>query len=120
MAGIDYTVPDNLTGMIQAGSTEDSLTISIVDNDDSDGNKIFTVRLKTLNNAVFASGTTLDATVTVLDDEFPTLSFKTTEFNPAEEIMDGEFEVEVEISMVAREIVTFDIELGGGTATKRF
>ena len=117
-AGEDYTVPDDLSGMIQAGSTEDSLTIPVINDTDNEGNEIFTIRLKDLNGAEFTSGTMLDSTVTIMDDEDPELSFKTTDFNPNEEISGGEFEVEVELTGETDTNVTFDIALGGGTAIK--
>ena len=117
-AGSDYTTPSDLSGTIQAGMTADSLTITITDDGDNEGNETFTVRLKSLNGAVFASGTTLDATVTIEDDEDPELSFKTTTFKPGEEISGGMFEVVVELSGATDSEVTFDIALGGGTATK--
>ena len=115
----DYSViPSALMGMISAGSTEDSLTITITNDFDIEGNETFKVRLKSLSGAVFASGDTLDATVTIVDDEIPELSFKTSEFNPVEEISGGKFEVEVELSNTTTEVVTFNIALGGGTAIK--
>ena len=115
IVGTDYTLPSNLTGMIQTGSTEDSITIAIMDDSANDGNKSFIVRLKTLSGAVFASGDTLDATITIEDDEDPVLSFKTTEFTPSEEITGGKFEVVVEIPDARDENVTFDIAVGGGS-----
>ena len=114
----DYSIPSNLAGMIPIGMTEDSLTISIPDDDDNEGNETFTVRIKSLSGAVFASGTMLDIVVTITDDEEPELLFKTTEFSPREDIMDAEFEVEVMLTGATDEIVTFDIALGGGTAIK--
>ena len=56
----------------------------------------------------------LDTIVTITDDEDPILSFKTTKFNPEEEITGGKFEVKVELSGVSDEIVTFNLTLGGG------
>ena len=88
-SGVDYTVPSNLSGMIQTGSTDDSLAISITNDNENEGNETFTVRLKSLTGAVFESGTMLDTIVTIDDDEDPELSFKTTQFNPGEELQGG-------------------------------
>ncbi len=113
----DYTVPSNLAGVIPEGSTSNSITIKIKDNAIVEDNESFIVRLKELNGAKFASGTTLDATVTIVDDDEPALSFRTTNFATNENV--GIFEVEVQIANASDVKVTFNIALGGGTATNR-
>ena len=67
------------------------------------------VRLKELRGARFASGTTLDATVTIVDDDEPVLSFRTSNFETNENV--GVFDVEVQISNLADVNVTFDFLL---------
>ena len=116
--GNDYTVPEDLSGMIQVGSTKNSLTIPIIDDADNEGNETFIVRLKDLNGAEFATGNTLDTSVTITDDEDPTLLIKTTDFNPSEAVSGGEFEIEVELTGATDETVVFDITLSNGTAFK--
>ena len=111
----DYTVPSNLAGVISKNSTSNSITIKIKDNAIVEDNESFIVRLKELNGAKFASGTTLDATVTIVDDDELVLSFRTTNFETNENV--GDFEVEVQITNLTDVNVTFDFALSGGTAT---
>ena len=111
--------PSDLSGEIQIGSKSDSITITITNDDENEGNESFKVKLKSLTGAVFAGGATeIETTVTIEDDEDPELSFKTTEFNPAEDIQRGMFEVVVELSGATDSLVSFDIALSDGTATK--
>ena len=60
----------------------------------------------------------LDLSVTIIDNEDPTLLFKTSEFNPTEVISGGMFEIEVELTGQTDETVIFDIALSDGTAIK--
>ena len=64
----DYSVDSGaLSGIIQAGMTEDSLTITITNDEENEGNETFKVRLKGLSGAVFAGGgMTHDVDVTIL------------------------------------------------------
>ena len=112
----DYIIPSNLAGVISKNGSSNSITIKIKDDAIVEDNESFIVRLKELNGAKFESGTTLDATVTIVDDDEPVLSFKTTNFETFENV--GDFSVEIQINSVADVKVTFDIALGGGTATK--
>ena len=114
----DYTVPSELSGEIVLGSTDDMISIPIINDQDAEGNEIFVVRLTNLSGAVFTNGaTSLDAVVTIEDDDAPELTITTTEFEPPEEIEGGEFTIGLELASTTDIKVTFDITLSGGTAT---
>ena len=117
-AGEDYTIPDDLTGEIITGSSEDSITIPIIDDMNVESIESFTVRLSKLSGAIFASGFSLDVVVTIVENDFPELSFKTTDFEPREDLAGGAFNVELQIDNPSSVTVTFDITLDGGTAIK--
>ena len=74
--GTDFV--DNGTGFVSITANTKSIPISIqIKGDDlNEGNETFKVRVKTpSSNAVFADGVlTLEATITITDDESPTLS----------------------------------------------
>ena len=112
----DYNIPSNLAGVISKNGRSNSITILINNDTRAEGNESFIVRLKELNGANFASGTTLDANVTIVDDEALVLSFKTTNFETNESIGESGFNVEIQITNVSSVKVTFDISLNGGTA----
>ena len=114
----DYTVPSELSGEIELGSTDDMISIPIINDQDAEGNENFVVRLTNLSGAVFTNGaTTLDADVTIEDDDAPELTITTTEFEPPEEIEGGEFAIGLELASTTDIKVTFDLTLSGGTAT---
>ena len=114
----DYTVPSELSGEIVLGSTDDMISIPIINDQDAEGNEIFIVRLTNLSGAVFTNGaTSLDAVVTIEDDDAPELTITTTEFEPPEEIEGGVFTIGLELASTTDNKVTFDITLSGGTAT---
>ena len=101
----DYIIPSNLAGVISKYGSSNSITIKIENDARVEDNESFVVRLKELNGARFASGTTLDATITIVDDDEPVLSFRTTNFETFENV--GDFSVEVQITNVADVNVTF-------------
>ena len=93
--------------------------ISITINQDSlnEGNERFTVTLRQTNNATFPnSASILIATVTIVDDDAPTLSFQTTNFSVNEG--NTTFNVNVVLSEATTNPVSFAVELGGGTAAR--
>ena len=57
-------------------------------------------------------------TIYIIDNDAPTLDFKTTNFNVSEGVSGGKFDVEVELSESPTNAVTFEVELNDGTALK--
>ena len=110
---VEVTTPALLNFPINQTYAEFTITI----NQDAidEGNETFTITLSEATNANFAnSATTISATATIIDDDSPTLSFKTTDFTPDEE--GGNFDVVVELSRNPTNSVTFDVALTDGTA----
>ena len=90
---------------------------------DNEGNETFKVKLEQANNAVFTnSASSIEKTFTIIDDDAPTLSFKTTNFETTESDTSTApfptFDIIVQLSEATTNPVTFDIDLIDGTATK--
>ena len=117
LAGSDFIAQNNRTHTIPALTTADSFTIPIVDDEIYEANESFTVTLSSPSVAVFdGSATNIVVTITITDDDLPTLSFESADFSPTEEV--GNFVVDVMLSSPAKESISFDVAVGGGTATK--
>ena len=75
----------------------------------------FSLALSQANNVTFPdSANSLTTSVTIIDDDAPTLSFITTDFNASEAV--GNFEVEVQLSETPNNPVTFRVDTGALTA----
>ena len=113
----DFVAGTNQFFNFPAGKDFAEFTITINDDTINEPDEMFMIELREPINAAFAnSATSIPTTITITDDDLPTLAFKTQSFNPPEE--GGNFSVEVELLGTVREEVTFDITLGGGTASK--
>ena len=116
-ANADFFTLTNQPLNFAPGETTKDITITINQDSINEGNESFTVTFRQANNASFPdSASILIATVTIVDDDASTLSFKTTNFNVAEG--NTTLNVEVELSAATPNTVTFDVELSGGTATR--
>ena len=113
----DFVAITDQTLRFPAGKSYAEFTITINQDTLNETNENFSIILDLPSNASFASNVnSISATATILDDEFPTLTFKTTEFKPTEE--GGNFDVVVELLGPMKQAASFDVALGGGTATK--
>ena len=114
-ANADFVALTNQPFTFAPGETSKTISITINQDSLSEGYETFNLTLSQANNVSFAeSASSLSATITILDDDVPTLSFKTTEFNAPEGI--GNFPVEVLLSETPSNPVTFRVGTGSETA----
>ena len=122
----DPTKTTPTRGMIVAGS--DSFTIPVVIKQDTnnEGNQTFDVTLSNIRKAVF-TGTPaeLTQTITIEDDEEPTMSLAKTEISVAEDVNGGEIELIFELTGLYTDStgnadldITYSIETTGTEATE--
>ena len=101
------------------GETQATFDIEIKKDDENEGNETFKVTLNEAANGAFeASATSIEKTITIIDNDSPTLSFKTSNFKHDETDSNTTFEVVVELSESTTNPVAFDIALTDGTTTK--
>ena len=116
-ANADFFALTNQPLNFAPGETTKDISITVNQDSLNEGNERFTVTLRQANNASFPnSASILIATVTIIDDDASSLSFKTTNFSVREG--NTTFNVEVELSAATSNAVTFDVELSGGSATR--
>ena len=116
-SNLDFISLTNQPLNFAAGETSKDISITINQDTLNEGNESFTVTLRQAINATFPnSASILIATVTIVDDDSPTLSFKTTNFTVNES--NTTLNVEVELSAPTTNTVSFDAVLGGGTASR--
>ena len=112
-AGLDFTVISNGTISIPANQTSVPINIKIKGDDLDEGNETFKVRVAIPpTNAVFADGiSVLEATVTIIDDESPTLSIDTTSLTISESA--GTTQIELNLSGPTNEdiVVTYSTSI---------
>ena len=117
--GEDYTFKQGVL-RFRPGVTEQTFTIPILDDTANEGNESFNIQFRvSIGNAVFSDGeSTFTRSVTINDDEDPTLSIANTEFNVYEDVSSGKYELELYLSG-ARNTgnVSLDFAVNGGTAT---
>ena len=117
--GEDYTESADRTIRISAGETTKKLSIPITDDSSNEGNETFTLTLSNLSGAVFASEVgSISETITIVDDEIPTLTFTTTNFIVNEDIGSSGFTVNVKLSGPTNKNVTFDYGMTDVSTTK--
>ena len=115
----DYTQPTNRRRSIAAGDTTDSFTIPILNDEMVEGTETFDLIVRITAGAVFATGQTeKTVTISIFDDELPTLSFKTTEFSIDENDSENEIEVEVMLSVASHQNISFIYDLSDISTTK--
>ena len=115
----DYMQPSYRSKTISMGSTTSSITIPIVDDDDVEGTETFDLVVTIASGAKFDGDQSIATkTITILDNEKPTLSFKTTQFSVDEDISEEKIEVEVMLSVITHQDVTFNYSIADVTATK--
>ena len=115
--GITNASPETET--IAIGDTSVTLRIPIIEDLDAEGNQDFKVKITDASNSVFPeSAGFIEATVTIIDNEVPTLTVAESTRSVAENVPNGRFQVTFELSYDAIEIVTFNYRLEGITAIK--
>ena len=116
-------------GMIAAGATEFTIPVVIKDDTDFEGNQTFDVTLSNIRKAVFTgspSPAELTQTITIVDNEEPTLSLAETEISVEEDVNGGEIELTFELTGLyvnstgdnASLDITYSIETTGPEATE--
>ena len=80
--------------------------------------KLSTLTLSDLSGAIFAEGSNLPKTITIVDNDSIFLSFLTTNFTVAEDVGSNGFVVNVQLSEASDLEVTFDFALENSSATK--
>ena len=82
--------------------------------------KTFSLTLSELRGAKFSDDeSTISESVTIVDNELPTLMITTTDFTVNEDIGTTGFEVNVQLSGPTSQSVTFDYEMMDGSALER-
>ena len=120
----DYTEEEDeddrqVTISAESGVLTTSFSIPILNDSNNEGNESFDLVLSELSGAVFSNGkSTITKTITIHDDEPPTLSIATTNLNVLEDVGSDGFVVEFKLSGATDENVTFDYALSNGTAMK--
>ena len=122
MVGTDYTQPISRSIAIPEGSIIATFTIPILDdatNPIVEGNEDFTMIMNIRSGAKFDNGSTSKTyTITIFDNELPTLSFPTTAISAVENVDAAEITASVNLSVVTHQDVTFEYGMTDGTATK--
>ena len=111
--------PSYRSKTILMGSTNRvQLLIPIVDDDDVEGTETFDLVVTIASGAKFDGDQTvlLLRSITILDNEKPTLSFKTTQFSVDEDTSEEKIEVEVMLSVITHQDVTFNYSLADVTS----
>ena len=114
----DYTgvtSASNTTRTIAAGGTSYRIQIPIIDDGLHEGNHEFKVRITDLTSQIFGeTATPIEITVTIVDNETPTLSLANTSFEVDED--DGNFVANFQLSGVGRSDVRITYSLMDGSA----
>ena len=97
--GTDYTVPDVLTGTVSMGATTGQVMIPITNDEMNEGNEEFTLAITGLTGALFVDkSTTFSETITIVDDETPTISFAESSYEVVENVGGGMADIVVNLS----------------------
>ena len=115
----DFSDPGRLMETITIGTTSGMITIPITDDDENEGNEEFTLAISALVGAVFSDGTDSHSqAITIIDDEEPTLMLSNSSFEVAENINEGNFVVNFQLSGETDSDVTLTYTLMDDTTTK--
>ena len=113
-AGADYTAFDEMV-TFAVGNLTQTVSVPILNDVNAEGAETFTVSLGTLPTGV-AMGDTASATVTIIDDDAPTVSFTTGAVSAAEG--DGTVDISVRLSDTPPPGgLTIPVATANGTAT---
>ena len=124
-AGLDFVDITNGNVSILQNTTSIPITVQIEGDDLSEGDETFKIIVSTRpNNAYFYRGTNeLEATVTIYDDEPILLSAATTNFNVPEDVVDGNFVIDLQLTSAVAYTnsvttsVSYETTVSSGTAT---
>ena len=117
--GTDYTQPISRRISISEGETDATISIPITDDATAEGNERFNITLNISSGAKFDNGlTTKTETITIHDNDIPTLSFQTASISAVENADAEKINVSVNLTTTTHQDVTFDFDMSGGTATK--
>ena len=104
---------------IAVGETSKSFSIPILDDSEAEGTKSFDITVTITAGAKFmGGGTTKTETISIHDNEPPTLSLPTSAITVAENVESGKVDVNVTLSIGSYHDVTFDYELTDVSTTK--
>ena len=117
--GTDYTQPSSRRISIPEGETDATISIPITDDMLDEGSERFNITLNISSGAKFDNGlTTKTETITIHDNDLPTLSFQTALISATENVNSEKVDITVNLTKVSYQDVTFDFNMTGGTATK--
>ena len=114
--GEDYTLQDAIL-TFPPGIAAKTISIPIIDDSKHEGNETFSLVISNPIGAEFENGTSISKTITIVDDESPTLSIANTTFYVAEDVGTDGFDLELELSGPTSNNVQLRLEVTGGTAT---
>ena len=107
------------TATIGIGAISATLQIPIIQDSQMEGNEDFKVKITAVSNAVFADNATfIEAVVTIIDDEVPTLTVAETTRSVDESVTDRQFTLTFALSYMTGQDVTFRYDLTDITTTK--
>ena len=114
----DFSDPSSLSGTITAGATTGTISIPIINDAIHELDETFTITLKNLIGAKFASGDTLAQTITITDDDEPTLVIpaNSTPFLVAEDSPNDQLILNLQFSKALVLPVTATLVTSNGTA----
>ena len=118
MMGTDFTQTQGVLEF-EPGDTEESFTIPILDDLAHEGIESFDLQFTvSIGSPVFPDGTmTATKTISIIDNESPTLSLTNTKFHVEEDLETGRYNVELALSGATGQNVRLDFAVNGGTAT---
>ena len=120
--GTDYTQPTSRTLRIPEGETSTTFMIPILDdtaNPVAEGPETFDIVLTISDGAIFeGGGMTKTETVTIQDNDPPTLTFQTNPITGFESTGTAEIPVRVNMSAASYQDVTFNYSMNDGSARK--
>ena len=120
--GTDYTQPTSRTLRIPEGETSTTFMIPIIDdaaNPVAEGPETFDIVLTISDGAIFeGGGMTKTETVTIQDNDPPTLTFQTNPITGFESTGTAEIPVRVNMSAASYQDVTFNYSMNDGSARK--
>ena len=118
--GTDYTEPNPRNLSIPIGQTSRSFTIPITNDSIVEGSETFNIVVNIRGLvAKFANGTNSDTfTITIHDDEQPTLSFATASIIAIENVESEQIDINVELNGITHQDITFNYDMTDITTTK--
>lgn len=113
-AGTDYETASGVL-TFAAGDTSETFAVPITDDTDLEDNETVNLALSNPSNATLGSQST--ATLTINENDFPSVSLSSATYSVAENVSSGTLTVTAVLSATAAQTATVSYATGDGTAT---